>query len=472
MRSSAPTLGIENCGRIVTGHVVKVLPGSVLVKYGDTTVLIPRHELLEGNAKAENPASLFSEGDNLELVLIGKDEKGWKGSVHALPEARLRQALGNRQKGDTLQAQVTRIEDKGAWLQAGQLTLWVPLGEISWSWIDHPSEVLSFNQLHLVQISNILLNDQWLTDKRARRARISASIKTCQAQPVETRVTLHFKAIEFQVRTFARVPRRCDAVALFVLEALYQNHDVADIAELTGLPMASVQQLVTLLTEEGLVSEQEVLASGRRLLAGLEISKSLNASNVGGLFASAAPANQQVHPLSRESDSYPRHLPTPVANPRQLSRFLRMRGETLPDGLLNQAQVGEEQREQLAAMLGNPHVHVFLSQTPNWKTLALDVPTRWLLAGLWKNFEAVGPVPFRPAPKEQGCEAVLMVRYLQGEQSLFWEPATRTLWAARTGKHKVNQADVCEDDFIQHMPAELAQLVAQASAATWCWVQL
>ncbi|MFB8831239.1 hypothetical protein ACE0DR_22485 [Azotobacter sp. CWF10] len=223
-----------------------------------------------------------------------------------------------------------RIEDRGAWLQAGQLTLWVPLGEISWSWIDHPSEALSFNQQHLVQISNILLDDQWLTEKRARRARISASIKACQAQPAETRVTLYFKAVEFQVRTFARVPRRCDAVALFVLEALGQNLGVADIAGLTGLPVASVQQLVALLAGEGLVSGQVISTSGQRLLAGLETSKALNESSVGGLFASAAPAEQQIHPLDCVTDSYPLHFPIPVASPRQLSRFCACAGMPCP----------------------------------------------------------------------------------------------------------------------------------------------
>jgi len=77
----------------------------------------------------------------------------------------------------------------------------------------------------------------------------------------------------------------------------------------------------------------------------------------------------------------------------------------------------------------NPHVRVLLSQTPNWKALELDVPQHRVLACLWKNFQPVGRLPFRPVPKEKGCDALLMVRYLKAEQQLFWEPATRNVSA-------------------------------------------
>ncbi|WP_162874004.1 hypothetical protein [Pseudomonas viridiflava] len=471
-REKSTSIGRENCGRVVVGSVVKILPKSVLVKYQDTSVLIPQHELLSTNAKVENPISLFSVGDNVEFVLTSLDEKGWKGSVHALAEARLRNALGSLQPGAIVSAQVENFDDRGAWLMAGQLRLWVPLAEISWSWIDHPSEALNFAQEHNVQISNLLLEGNWLTDKRARKGRVTASIKACLVRPESPRITLYFKAMEFLVRTFARVPRRCDAVGLFVLEALNQQLNVNEIAELTGLPLISVQDIVELLVEEDLVEGQIITRSGERLLAGVAISKLLNDSDVGGLFASAAPADQQIHPSHAVAQTYPRHLPAPVFSHKQQKRFMRLRGDELPDGLLARAQISEAQCEQLTAMLRNPHVRVFLSQTPNWKALELDVPLHWVLAGLWKNFQPVGRPPFRPAPKEKGCDALLMVRYLEAGQQLFWEPATRTVWIPRDGRIKAQEADVCEEDFTQHMSPDIAQRLAKSGPGTWCWVQL
>jgi ribosomal protein S1 len=112
------------CGElwnIVAGSVVKILPKSVLIQYQDTTVLIPQHELLSPNAKFENPVSLFSVGDNVEFVLTSRDQRGWRGSVHALTEARLRNALGNLQPGTAVRARVERFDDRGAWLLAGAL---------------------------------------------------------------------------------------------------------------------------------------------------------------------------------------------------------------------------------------------------------------------------------------------------------------------------------------------------------------
>lgn len=471
-KGPSTSLGVENCGRIVAGSVVKILPKSVLVKYQDTTVLIPQHELLSPNAKLENPVRLFSVGDNVEFVLTSRDEKGWRGSVHALAEARMRKALGYLQPGTAVRARVERFDDRGAWLLAGEVLLRVPLGEISWSWIDHPSEALDLAQEYNVQISNILLEENWLTDKRARNGRVTASIKACLLQPESPQIPLYFKATEFQVRTFARVPRRCDAVALFALEALNQHLSVSEIAELTGLPLVSVQEIVALLREEGLVAGEIITHSGERLLAGVATSKLLNDSGVGGLFASAAPAEQQIHPIDAVAQTYPRHLPTPVFSHKQQSRFMRLRGDELPDGLLARAQIGEAQREQLTAMLRNPHVHLFLSNTPNWRALKLDVPQHWVLAGLWKNFQAVGRPPFRPSPKERGCDALLMVRYMEAEQQLFWEPATCTLWALREGGVKAQEATVCAEDIIQHMPDDIAQRLAKAGPGKWCWVQL
>ncbi|HBK49019.1 MAG TPA: hypothetical protein DDZ74_06730 [Pseudomonas sp.] len=448
------------------------MPKSVLIQYQDTTVLIPQHELLSPNAKFENPVSLFSVGDNVEFVLTSRDQRGWRGSVHALTEARLRNALGNLQPGTAVRARVERFDDRGAWLLAGALVLRVPLAEISWSWIDHPSEVLDLAQEYIVQISTILLEENWLTEKRARNGRVTASIKACLPQPESPRITLYFKATEFQVRTFARVPRRCDAVALFALEALNQHLSVSEIAELTGLPLVSIQEIVALLGEEGLAAGETITQSGERLLAGVATSKLLNDSGVAGLFASAAPAEQQVHPIDAVAQTYPRHLPTPVFSHKQQSRFMRLRGDELPDGLLLRAQIGEVQREQLTAMLRNPHVHLFLSHNQRWRALKLEVSQHWVLAGLWKSFHAVGRPPFRPPPKERGCDALLMVRYRDSAHQLYWEPATGTLWAPRDGGVKAWEASVRAEDFIQHMPDDIAQRLAKAGPGTWCWVQL
>ncbi len=109
---------------------------------------------------------------------------------------------------------------------------------------------------------------------------------------------------------------------------------MSEIAELTGLPLVSIQEIVALLGEEGLAAGETITQSGERLLAGVATSKLLNDSGVAGLFASAAPAEQQVHPIDAVAQTYPRHLPTPVFSHKQQSRFMRLRGDELPDGLL------------------------------------------------------------------------------------------------------------------------------------------
>ena len=59
-----------------------------------------------------------------------------------------------------------------------------------------------------------------------------------------------------------------------------QHLSVSEIAELTGLPLVSIQEIVALLGEEGLAAGETITQSGERLLAGVATSKLLNDSGV------------------------------------------------------------------------------------------------------------------------------------------------------------------------------------------------
>jgi len=55
--------------------------------------------------------------------------------------------------GDTVESRVTSLDHSGAWLQANGVSIFVPLAEIAWFEIEHPSVLLKEDDEVRVQIT-------------------------------------------------------------------------------------------------------------------------------------------------------------------------------------------------------------------------------------------------------------------------------------------------------------------------------
>lgn len=86
--------------------------------------------------------------------------------------------LDNIQKGDTVSGTVSSIVDFGAFVDLGGLDGLVHISELSWSHVDHPSEVLSLNEEVEVKVLDIDIE----------RGRVSLGYKHTQENPWQEKI--------------------------------------------------------------------------------------------------------------------------------------------------------------------------------------------------------------------------------------------------------------------------------------------
>ena len=389
----------------------------------------------------EHPSDVLHEEQAVDFVLIKDDPRGWVASISAVTEAKARIALSNLSEGDQLKGKIVGFKDNGAILDSGSFQVWLPISELDWRWIDHPSEVVALGDEVEVKIIRVELPEGWLTDKRQRRAGAIGSLRACLPQPESPKTPIAFSSLPFKVWAIAKTPRSCDPVVLYILEDLVAGRSRDDIQSTTGLPSSTLDQVHGVLVEEGLVKRWRPRKKGKRLVEAIVHARELNADPIRGLFASAAyPSSQFIQAEDqREQDEYPRDWPRPPRNRPAEDIFVRATDEALPETLIERI-VTEDKRSILASLQEDDRLRVFLRRDGSrpWKPIYVDTPEHWLLAGLWSTFEPLGEKPFRPANGNSRCRDFLMIRChavarKNGKplETLFFEPYTATVWRSK-----------------------------------------
>lgn len=439
--SSASSSTDASPGDIFSGTVdyVDEARKFVKVRAGDLTAVVFLAEI--SDRRIESPGQAVAAGDRVEFVLLRADPRGWVASIAAVDEARTREALAGLQKGDMAEGVVSELKDREAVLACDGFRMRVPLAEIDWRWLDHPSQALSLGEKARACVTRVHAPDDWLQNKRARGAHAVGSIRACRGEPASPAVPAAFAAVPFRLWAVPRIPRRCDAVVLYVLETLADEVPMQEIAAATGLPDAALQAVAGILADEGLARDGEPTAAGRRLVAAIARAAQFNEAPLRGLYASAAPAALQLQPpdAAARGDDYPRGWPRPAHDEGRARQFLQAADEAMPEWLLDRMAGDEAGRERLAALRSDAAVRVFLRRDGDlpWRPVRLDVPEHWLLAGLWAGFEPAGKPPFRPHREQEGCSHFLMLRMAApdgAQEPAYLEPHTRTLWRPRSGR--------------------------------------
>jgi len=106
-----------------------------------------------------HPSSEDITGSEIEVLIIQNDNNGIVISRRKLLEGQReeqrKETLSNLSEGDVVEGEVFRLIDKGAFIDIGGLTAFIPIGEISWGRIKHPSAVLTVKEKVKVQILKI-----------------------------------------------------------------------------------------------------------------------------------------------------------------------------------------------------------------------------------------------------------------------------------------------------------------------------
>ena len=106
-----------------------------------------------------HPSSEDITGTAIEVLIIQNDNNGVVISRRKLledkREEQRKNTLANLSEESVIEGEVFRLIDKGAFIDIGGLTAFIPIGEISWGRIKHPSDVLKVKDKVNVKILKI-----------------------------------------------------------------------------------------------------------------------------------------------------------------------------------------------------------------------------------------------------------------------------------------------------------------------------
>ncbi len=424
-------------GDLLSGKVEFVAGKFAIVVSGDFKALVPLREMSESHVS--DPTDILSKGQSVEFVLLQNDARGWTASLAAVPEARAREALAELEEGDLIKGHVAELKDRGVLVDVVGFQAWVPISELAWRWVDHPSEVVSIGDEVELKLTRIEMPEGWLTDKRKRRAKAVASLRACTPEPESPEIPVAFSGMPFKVWAVPKTPRNCDAVTTFVLEEIAGGQSRDSIAETTGLNLATLENIHTFLADESLANNWSATDRGRDLVEAIASARELNDDPIRGLFASAAPQAAQLLSLHEhhKQQPYPRGWPRPPFHKPAEDDFAKATDEALPEPLIEKL-VPEDKRSGLARLQEDSRLRIFLRRDGGrpWKPVFIETSEYWLLAGLWSSFRPFFGEPYRPANGSERCQNFVMVRCLvvrakqedAPSEIVYFEPNTETLW--------------------------------------------
>lgn len=141
--------------------------------------------------------------------------------------------FANLQVGSIVEGEVVRITDFGAFVDLGGIDGLLPLSQISWRWVEHPSDVLSIGDKVKVEIIGVDVD----------RQRVSLSVKSQQSDPWEAIVNEfnHGSAVTGKI---TRIKQFGAFVEIYPgVEALLPSKEMQDYETQTGEPLTSGQSI-------------------------------------------------------------------------------------------------------------------------------------------------------------------------------------------------------------------------------------
>jgi ribosomal protein S1 len=201
----------------IEGVVVSVVKGGVLVEVKGVRGFVPSSHL-----RAKDTENII--GEKIELKILSLDiqqnnfilsnKKVYSDSQDETKE----NVFTQLEVGQVVKGEVVRITDFGAFIDIGGMDGLLPLSQMSWRWVDHPSDVLKISDRVNVEIIGIDHDKQ----------RVSLSLKNLEADPwIEAKNKI--KEGDIAEGTITRIKHFGAFVEVFAsVEALLPNSDIVE----------------------------------------------------------------------------------------------------------------------------------------------------------------------------------------------------------------------------------------------------
>ncbi len=156
----------------VEGTVAAVVRGGVLVDVKGVRGFVPSSHL-----RAKDIENIVGETMELKILTLDAQQNNFilsNKKVYADSAEESRESVFNKLEiGQVVQGEVVRITDFGAFIDIGGMDGLLPLSQMSWRWVDHPSDILKIADKINVEIIGIDNDKQ----------RVSLSLKNLEADP-------------------------------------------------------------------------------------------------------------------------------------------------------------------------------------------------------------------------------------------------------------------------------------------------
>jgi small subunit ribosomal protein S1 len=164
---------IQEKDETVEGEVFSVVKGGILVEVKGIRGFIPSSHL----RLSKEAESLI--GEKLDLKILSMDQQqnnlilSHRKAVSEFQTEKKKDVFEKLDVGKIVEGEIVRLADFGAFIDIGGIDGLLPLSQMSWRWVDHPSDILKVGEKVKVEIISIDHSKQ----------RVSLSLKNLQPDP-------------------------------------------------------------------------------------------------------------------------------------------------------------------------------------------------------------------------------------------------------------------------------------------------
>lgn len=184
---------LKEANEIIKGEVVQVVRGGLLVDIIGVKGFVPSSQI-------QSRGQEYKVGDKIEVKIISLDEehnnfvlsnkKVYSDSIESAKD----EIFSQIEVGQVIKGRVVRITDFGAFIDIGGFDCLLPLSQISWKWIEHPTDLLKIGEEIEVGVFDVDVAKQ----------RITLSLKSITPDPWEA-AAKEIKEGEFREGLITRI---------------------------------------------------------------------------------------------------------------------------------------------------------------------------------------------------------------------------------------------------------------------------
>ena len=165
---------LKEANETIKGEVVQVVRGGILVDIIGVRGFVPMSQI-------QNRGVEYAVGDKIEVKIISLDEehnnfvlsnkKVYSDSIELAKD----EIFSQIEVGQVVKGRVVRVTDFGAFVDIGGFDCLLPLSQISWKWVEHPTDLLKIGEEIEVGVFDV----------DAAKQRITLSLKSITPDPWE-----------------------------------------------------------------------------------------------------------------------------------------------------------------------------------------------------------------------------------------------------------------------------------------------